>query len=221
RVRVVTYEGAFNYSKINNFGAGFAKGEYLLLLNNDTKVITPTWMEEMLMYGLREDVGVVGAKLYYEDRTIQHAGIVIGLGAHGTAGHTHYRVPEANVGYMGKLCYAQNVTAVTGACMLVRRSLYGELGGLDEDFAVALNDVDFCLRVRKKGLLNIFTPFAELYHFESKSRGSDNKKDKNALRYEEEALRFKERYKVELQKGDPYYNKNFSLLHSDFTVNWK
>ena len=221
QVSVVEYKGAFNYSKINNFGAGFAKGEFLLLLNNDTKVITPTWMEEMLMYGQREDVGCVGAKLYYEDKTIQHAGIVIGLGAHGTAGHTHYRVPEANVGYMGKLCYAQDVTAVTGACMLVKKEIYEKLGGLDEEFAVALNDVDFCLRVRKLGLLNIFTPFAELYHFESKSRGSDNKKDKNALRYEEEAKKFKERYKVELQKGDPYYNKNFSLLHSDFTVNWK
>ncbi|MBR1691902.1 MAG: glycosyltransferase [Lachnospiraceae bacterium] len=221
RISVVEYKGAFNYSKINNFGAGFAKGEYLLLLNNDTQVITPTWMEEMMMYGQREDVGAVGAKLYYEDRTIQHAGIVIGLGAHGTAGHTHYRVPEANVGYMGRLCYAQDVTAVTGACMLVRKSLYEQLGGLDEEFAVALNDVDFCLRVRKLGLLNVFTPFAELYHFESKSRGSDNKKDKNALRYDEEAKKFKERYKVELQKGDPYYNRNFSLLHSDFTVNWK
>ena len=221
QVQVVEYKGAFNYSKINNYGVGFAKGEYLLLLNNDTQIITPTWMEELLMYGQREDVGCVGAKLYYEDKTIQHAGIVIGLGAHGTAGHTHYGVPEANVGYMGKLCYAQDVTAVTGACMLVRKEIYEKLGGLDEEFAVALNDVDFCLRVRKLGLLNIFTPFAELYHFESKSRGSDNKKDKNALRYEEESNKFKERYKVELQNGDPYYNKNFSLLHSDFTVNWK
>lgn len=220
-VSVVEYKGAFNYSGINNFGARHAKGEFLLLLNNDTQVITKTWMEEMLMYGQRDDVGVVGAKLYYADKTIQHAGIVIGMGAHGTAGHTHYRVPEANVGYMGRLCYAQDVTAVTGACMLVRKSLYDKLGGLDEEFAVALNDVDFCLRVRRLGLVNVFTPFAELYHFESKSRGSDNKQDKNALRYEEEAAKFKERYKVELKKGDPYYNKNFSLLHSDFTVNWK
>lgn len=221
KVQVVTYQGAFNYSKINNYGATFAKGEYVLLLNNDTEVITEGWMEEMLMYGQREDVGVVGAKLYYEDKTIQHAGIVIGLGAHRTAGHTHYKVPEANVGYMGKLCYAQNVTAVTGACMLVKKSLYEQLGGLDEEYAVALNDVDFCLRVRKLGLLNIFTPFAELYHYESKSRGSDNKRDANAIRYQEESDKFKERWKVELVSGDPYYNKNFSLDHSDFTVNWK
>nr|MBQ8253429.1 glycosyltransferase [Lachnospiraceae bacterium] len=219
-VRVVEYKGAFNYSKINNLGVKHTTGDYVLLLNNDTQVITPNWMEEMLMYALRDDVGVVGAKLYYEDRTIQHAGIVVGLGAHRTAGHTHYRIPEANVGYMGKLCYAQNVSAVTGACMMVKKSLYEELGGLDEEFAVALNDVDFCLKVREKGLLNIFTPFAELYHFESKSRGSD-KNDSRAIRYQQESDRFKIKWEKVLAAGDPYYNPNFSLDHSDFTVNWK
>ena len=220
RVQVVEYKGDFNYSKINNFGVQYAKGEYLLLLNNDTEVITPDWMEELLMYAMRKDVGVVGAKLYYPDKTIQHAGIVIGLGAHRTAGHTHYRIPEANVGYMGKLCYAQDVTAETGACMMVSKALYEELGGLDESFTVALNDVDFCLRVREKGLLNIFTPFAELYHYESKSRGSD-KKDDRALRYQQESDRFRVKWADALAKGDPYYNPNFSLDHSDFTVNWK
>ncbi len=220
RVQVVEYKGDFNYSKINNFGVQYAKGEYLLLLNNDTEVITPDWMEELLMYAMRKDVGVVGAKLYYPDKTIQHAGIVIGLGAHRTAGHTHYRIPEANVGYMGRLCYAQDVTAVTGACMMVSKALYEELGGLDESFTVALNDVDFCLRVREKGLLNIFTPFAELYHYESKSRGSD-KKDERALRYQQESDRFRVKWADALAKGDPYYNPNFSLDHSDFTVNWK
>ena len=219
-VRVVEYEGAFNYSKINNLGVEHTTGEYVLLLNNDTQVITPNWMEELLMYALREDVGVVGAKLYYDDRTIQHAGIVVGLGAHRTAGHTHYRIPEANVGYMGKLCYAQNVSAVTGACMMVKKSLYEQLGGLDEEFAVALNDVDFCLKVREKGLLNIFTPFAELYHYESKSRGSD-KDDARAIRYQQESDRFKVKWEKVLSAGDPYYNPNFSLDHSDFTVNWK
>ncbi len=220
RVQVVEYKGDFNYSKINNFGVQYAKGEYLLLLNNDTEVINPDWMEELLMYAMRKDVGVVGAKLYYPDKTIQHAGIVIGLGAHRTAGHTHYRIPEANVGYMGRLCYAQDVTAVTGACMMVSKALYEELGGLDEGFTVALNDVDFCLRVREKGLLNIFTPFAELYHYESKSRGSD-KKDERALRYQQESDRFRVKWADALAKGDPYYNPNFSLDHSDFTVNWK
>lgn len=220
RVQVVEYKGDFNYSKINNFGVQYAKGEYLLLLNNDTEVITLDWMEELLMYAMRKDVGVVGAKLYYPDKTIQHAGIVIGLGAHRTAGHTHYRIPEANVGYMGRLCYAQDVTAVTGACMMVSKALYEELGGLDESFTVALNDVDFCLRVREKGFLNIFTPFAELYHYESKSRGSD-KKDERALRYQQESDRFRVKWADALAKGDPYYNPNFSLDHSDFTVNWK
>ena len=220
RVQVVEYKGDFNYSKINNFGVQYAKGEYLLLLNNDTEVITPDWMEELLMYAMRKDVGVVGAKLYYPDKTIQHAGIVIGLGAHRTAGHTHYRIPEANVGYMGRLCYAQDVTAVTGACMMVSKALYEELGGLDESFTVALNDVDFCLRVREKGFLNIFTPFAELYHYVSKSRGSD-KKDERALRYQQESDRFRVKWADALAKGDPYYNPNFSLDHSDFTVNWK
>ena len=118
------HKGVFNYSKINNFGARFATGEYILLLNNDTQVISINWMEELLMYAQRQDVGAVGAKLYYGDKTIQHAGIVIGLGAHRTAGHTHYRVAQTNLGYMGRLCYAQNVSAVTGACLLVKKALF-------------------------------------------------------------------------------------------------
>ena len=122
-------------------GVSRAQGEYVLLLNNDTQVITLDWIEEMLMYAQRDDVGVVGAKLYYEDRTIQHAGVVLGLGQHRTAGHTHYRVDSNNLGYMGRLCYAQNVMAVTGACMMMRRAVFDSLGGLDENLAVSLNDV--------------------------------------------------------------------------------
>ena len=217
RVRVVTYEGPFNYSRINNYGASFAEGDFLLLLNNDTQVITVNWMEEMLMYAQRRDVGAVGAKLYYEDKTIQHAGIVLGLGAHRTAGHTHYKVNIENVGYMGRLCYAQDVSAVTGACLLVRREWFDRLGGLDESFAVALNDVDFCLRLRGLGLLNVFTPFAELYHFESKSRGLDDSSER-AARYDEESARFREKWKAVLEAGDPYYNPNFSLDRSDFSL---
>lgn len=217
KIRIVTYEGDFNYSRINNYGAGFAQGEYILLLNNDTQVISVNWMEELLMYAQREDVGAVGAKLYYEDKTIQHAGIVIGLGAHRTAGHTHYKVNIENVGYMGKLCYAQDVSAVTGACMLVKKSLYDKIKGLDESFAVALNDVDFCLRLRKLGYLNVFNPYCELYHFESKSRGLDDESDR-AVRYNEEAARFREKWKEELEQGDPYYNPNFSLDYSDYSL---
>ena len=217
-ITVVTYTGAFNYSGINNFGAGFAKGEYLLLLNNDTQVISMNWLEAMLMYAQRPDVGAVGAKLYYGDRTIQHAGIVVGLGAHRTAGHTHYKINYDNLGYMGKLCYAQNVSAVTGACLMVKKSIYEALGGLDESFRVALNDVDFCLRVREKGYLNVFTPFAELYHYEAVSRGVDVVDEEKARRYEEECALFRARWKELLAKGDPYYNPNFSLDHSDYAL---
>lgn len=217
RVKVVTYTGSFNYSAINNFGVKETTGEYILLLNNDTQVITVNWMEEMLMYAQREDVGAVGAKLYYGDKTIQHAGVVIGLGAHRTAGHTHYKQHRENLGYMGRLCYAQDVTAVTGACLLVRKSLFEKVGGLDESFAISLNDVDFCLKLRKMGLLNVFTPFAELYHFESISRGLDDQGEK-AERYNRESAHFRDKWKKELQQGDPYYNPNFSLDRSDFSL---
>lgn len=216
-VRVITYEGDFNYSRINNLGVSRAEGEYVLLLNNDTSVITPDWIEELLMYAQRKDVGAVGAKLYYEDRTIQHAGVVLGLGAHRTAGHSHYRVDHRNLGYMGRLCYAQNVMAVTGACLMMRKSLYQELGGLDEQFAVALNDVDLCIRAWKDGRVNVFTPFAELYHYESASRGTDLS-GANAERYEKESALFRERWKDLLEQGDPYYNPNFSLDRSDFAL---
>lgn len=216
-IRVITYEGEFNYSRVNNLGVAQAQGEYVLLLNNDTAVITPDWIEELLMYAQRGDVGAVGAKLYYEDRTIQHAGVVLGLGAHGTAGHSHYLVDSRNLGYMGRLCYAQNVMAVTGACLMMQKALYEELGGLDETFAVALNDVDLCIRAWKAGRVNVFTPFAELYHYESASRGSDLA-GKNAERYEKESALFREKWKELLEQGDPYYNPNFSLERSDFAL---
>lgn len=217
QIKIVTYEGAFNYSKINNLGVSQADGEYVLLLNNDTQVITVNWMEELLMYAQRQDVGAVGGKLYYGDKTIQHAGVVIGLGAHRTAGHVHYRQKRENLGYMGRLCYAQNMTAVTGACLMVKRSLYEEAGGLEEEFAVSLNDVDFCLKLRRMGYLNVFTPFAELYHFESISRGLDNQGEK-AERYNDESARFREKWEKELAAGDPYFNPNFSLDKPDFSL---
>ena len=217
KIRVITYEGAFNYSAVNNLGVSKARGEYVLLLNNDTQVITVNWMEELLMYAQREDVGAVGAKLYYGDKTIQHAGVVLGLGAHRTAGHSHYGQHRDNLGYMGRLCYAQNVSAVTGACLLVKKELFLEVGGLDEGFAVSLNDVDFCIKLRQKGYLNVFTPFAELYHFESRSRGLDDQGEK-AERYNRESEKFREKWKEVLEAGDPYYNPNFSLDRSDFSL---
>ncbi|MBR2275784.1 MAG: glycosyltransferase family 2 protein, partial [Lachnospiraceae bacterium] len=220
KVRVVKYEGEFNYSRINNFGETFAHGKYLVLLNNDTEVVTRTWLEELLMYAQREDVGAVGCMLYYEDYSIQHAGIVLGLGAHRTAGHTHYRLPKDNLGYMGRLCYAQNVSAVTGACLMTKRELYEEIGGLSEEFRVALNDVDFCLRLRQKGLLNVFTPYAELFHYESRSRGSDveGALAEKAERYNKECTLFRTKWKEALEKGDPYFNPNFSLDYSNFVL---
>ena len=217
KIRVITYKGVFNYSAVNNLGVSKARGEYVLLLNNDTQVITVNWMEELLMYAQREDVGAVGAKLYYGDKTIQHAGVVLGLGAHRTAGHSHYGQHRDNLGYMGRLCYAQNVSAVTGACLLVKKELFLEVGGLDEGFAVSLNDVDFCIKLRQKGYLNVFTPFAELYHFESRSRGLDDQGEK-AERYNRESEKFREKWKEVLEAGDPYYNPNFSLDRSDFSL---
>ncbi len=217
RITLVTYDKEFNYSAVNNLGVQNTTGEYLVLLNNDTEIITGNWLEELLMYAQRDDVGAVGGKLYYADNTIQHAGVVIGLGAHRTAGHTHYRQPRQNLGYMGRLCYAQNVSAVTGACLMVKKSLYRELGGLDEDFRISLNDVDFCLRLREKNLLNVFTPFAELYHYESISRGLDDHGEK-AKRYNEESERFRKKWEDVLEKGDPYYNPNFTLDKSDFSL---
>ena len=221
-IRVVTYEkpegqNGFNYSAVNNFGVKQTKGDYILLLNNDTEVITVNWMEELLMYAQREDVGAAGAKLYYGNKTIQHAGVVLQLGAHRTAGHSHYGQSRENLGYMGRLCYAQNVSAVTGACLLVKKSLFEEVGGLDESFAISLNDVDFCLKLREKGLLNVFTPFAELYDYESVSRGLDDSGEK-AERYNRESAHFREKWKTVLEKGDPYYNPNFSLDRSDFAL---
>lgn len=224
RVSVVEYKYAegetFNYSRINNFGVSKARGEYILLLNNDTEVISLNWIEELLMYAQRDDVACVGGKLYYPDKTIQHAGIVIGLGAHRTAGHVHYRQRRENLGYMGRLCYAQNMSAVTGACLMVKKRIYDELGGLDETFEVSLNDVDFCLRCRQKNYLNVFTPFAELYHYESLSRGSDveDPHSENAKRYDREAEHFRTRWKEVIERGDPYYNPNFTLDRSDFSL---
>ncbi len=217
RIKLIRYIGDFNYSLVNNYGAAYADGQYLVLLNNDTQVLSPNWMEEMLMYAQRKDVGAVGAKLLYADKSIQHAGVVIGLGAHRSAGHTHYGKSYDNLGYMGRLCYAQDVTAVTGACLMVAKHIFIKQGGLDDHFAVSLNDVDFCLRLREAGYLNVFTPFAELYHFESVSRGLDDNGSK-AERYNAECERFKKKWAKQLKAGDPYYNPNFSLDRSDYSV---
>ena len=216
-IKVVKFEGEFNYSAVNNLGVKHADGDYILLLNNDTQVISVNWIEELLMFAQRKDVGAVGAKLYYGDKTVQHAGVVLQMGAHRTAGHVHCRQGRDSIGYMGKLCYAQNVSAVTAACLLVSKAKYEEVGGLDENFRVALNDVDFCLKLREKGYLNIFTPYSELYHYESISRGSDLE-GPNMARLDKEAEDFKAKWKEILDKGDPYYNPNFSLDANDYSL---
>lgn len=208
-IKVVTWEHPFNYSAINNFGAGFAKGEYLLLLNNDVEVISESWMEEMLMYAQREDVGAVGAKLYFANRSIQHAGVIIGIGEDGIAVHSHVGEPFSSVGYMGRLYFAQDVSAVTAACLMVKHSLYDAVGGFEEKLTVAYNDVDFCLKLRERGLLNICTPYAELYHYESISRGYENKPEKQQ-RFQSEVAFMKEKWGTVLEQGDPYYNPNMS-----------
>lgn len=218
KIEIVTYHGGFNYSAINNLGFQYTKGDYVLLLNNDVEILSPEWLEEMLMFCQRDDVGVVGAKLFYQDDTIQHAGIGIGLLT--IAGHYHKNFPKDHPGYMGRMLYAHDVSAVTGACMMVRRDIYEEVGGLDETFEVAFNDVDFCLKVREKNYLIVITPYAQLYHYESKSRGYDDSPIKQE-RFRSEIVRFSNKWKSELQKGDPFYNKNLTLEREDFGVNYR
>lgn len=217
RVMVTYWDHPFNFSAINNYGAQFASGEQLILLNSDTQIISPNWIDELLMYAQRSDVGAVGAKLYYPDNTIQHAGIVLGLGVHGIAGHVFYKAPKEDVGYMGRLYYAQNYSAVTAACVMIPRHVWQKVGGLDESFAVAFNDVDLCMRIRKAGYLIVWTPYAELYHYESKSRGLEDTPEKQQ-RFAGEVQRFQTRWRKELDAGDPYYNPNLTLDRSDFSL---
>ena len=215
-LKVLTWQGkGFNYSALNNFGARYATGEYLLLLNNDTEVITPGWLEEMVMYAQQKRVGCVGAKLLYPDDTIQHAGVGFGIG--GVAGHLHKYFPATSDGYMGRLNYVQDVYGDTAACLLIRKEIYEEVHGLDESYAVAFNDVDFCVRVREAGYTNVFTPFAQLYHYESKSRGMEDNPEKQK-RFQGEVLRFQARWGDLLAKGDPCTNPNFDIQREDFSL---
>lgn len=212
--RVVRYQGPFNFSAINNFGAGQARGEHLLLLNNDIEVLSHDFLRELLSYSQRADVGAVGAKLYYPDDTIQHAGVIMGI--NGSAGHSHKSYPRKAVGDLYRLVTTQDYMAVTGACLMTKASLYRAAGGLDEEnFAVAYNDVDYCLKLWQKGLLNVFTPRAEAYHYESKSRGLDTLSE-NARRYEREKAAFFAKYRAYIDDYDPYYNPHFNNLFENF-----
>ena len=214
-VKVLFWENDFNYSAINNFAVRHAKGEYLLFLNNDVEVITPNWLEEMLANCQRKDVGIVGAKLYYPDDKVQHAGVIIGLG--GIAGHAFWNLQRDCTGYMHKASIQQNLSAVTAACMMVKRSVFDEIKGFDENLAVAFNDVDFCLRVREKGHLIVYNPQVELYHYESKTRGSEDTKEK-IERFQGEIAYMEKRWADILEEGDPMYNPNLTLKKWDYSL---
>ena len=215
KVRVVNWDGEFNYSAINNYGATYAKGQYYLLLNNDTEIINSDCLKELLGYCQRKDVGAVGARLYYHDDTIQHAGVVVGAG--GIAGHAFVQESRGSLGYFGRIVASQDLSAVTAACMMVKKSVYEEVGGLSENLKVAFNDIDFCLKIRKAGYLVVYNPYAELYHYESKSRGQEDSLEKME-RFNNEIETFRMKWPEILENGDPYYNVNLSLMSTPYTI---
>ena len=215
KAHVVYWDREFNYSAINNYGVSFAKGEYILLLNNDTEIINEDCLEQLLGYCMRNDVGAVGARMYYEDDTIQHAGVVIGFG--GIAGHCFVLQPRGTTGYCHRIICAQDYSAVTAACMLVKKTAFDEVGGLTEELAVAFNDIDFCMKLRQAGYLIVYNPYAELYHYESKSRGLEDTPEKVA-RFNKEMQIFERRWPDIMRDGDPYYNPNLTLKSQDFSL---
>lgn len=211
-INVVNWEGPFNYSKINNYGRMYCKGEFIVLLNNDIEVISERWLEEMLMHAQRKEVGAVGTKLYYPNGKIQHAGVIVGVGS--VAGHSHKYFERGEFGYMGRLKIVQNLSAVTAACMMIKSSLFDEINGFCEEFAVAFNDIDFCLRIREKGYLIVFTPYAELFHYESLSRGVEDSPEK-IRRFQGEIKLFESKWG--LYRYDPYYSTHLTLEKEDFS----
>ena len=215
RVRVVVWEDVFNYSRITNFGVAHSRGEYILLLNNDTEVITPDFIQEMLGYCMREDVGVCGARLFYFDDTIQHAGVIVGLG--GICGEGFQGFPKENGGYQNRIFCPQDYSAVTAACLMTKKSVFEEVGGMDENFQIAYNDIDYCLKVRQTGRLVVYNPFAMLHHYEYKSRGVEKTPEKLA-RYNREVDLFTTRYAKMISEGDPYYNPNLTRRYQDFSL---
>jgi GT2 family glycosyltransferase len=216
--KVVYWYREFNFSEITNFGRGYACGDYLVLMNNDIEIISPNWIEEMLMFCQRSDVGAVGAKFYYPDNTIQHGGVILGVG--GVASHAFLHFHRNSPGYFCRLLYQQNLSAVTAACMMLKTKVFDEVKGFDPVFAVAFNDIDFCMRIRKAEYLIVWTPYAEAYHYESKSRGPEDTPEKK-LRFNKEVLLFQKRWAKELALGDPYYNVNLTLSKEDFSIRGK
>lgn len=208
-VKVVYWEAGFNYSTINNFGFKFAKGDYIMLLNNDVELITPNIFQSMLGFCIRPEVGIVGAKLLYNDHTVQHAGVLVGAG--GLADHVFKGIHEDDPGYMGRAISSQDVSAVTAACLLVKRSVYEEVGGLEDEFQVAFNDVDFCLKVRKAGYLIVYDADVKLFHYESKSRGMEDTTER-FIRFGNEMMLLNSKWDILSTFVDPYYNPNLSYL---------
>lgn len=221
KIQVVTWEsnGVFNYSAINNYGARFAKGEYLVLLNNDIEILTPDWLEEMVSTCQRDEVGIVGARLFYPDDTIQHAGIVVGVGGHarGIASNMFVGLRKVKDGYLHKSAIQLNYSAVTAACLMVKRNAFDAVDGLTEELAVAFNDVDFCLKIRKLGYLVCYNPYVVAYHYESKSRGSEDSPEKQK-RFHSEIDYMREHWNEILKNGDPYYNVNLSSVKNDYSL---
>lgn len=213
-VKVIYYEGDFNYSKINNYGVKYTHGEYILFLNNDTKVIEPDSIEDMLGVCQREDVGVVGAKLLYEDDTVQHCGVVVGY--HGYATAAFSLIDRNDFGYMGRPRVSWDVSAVTAACLMTKREIFDEVDGFDEDFKVACNDVDLCLKIRSLNKWIVEDVFSVWYHYESKSRGLEDTPEKQA-RFQSEIARFQKKWPEILKNGDPFHNPNFDLDKGPFT----
>lgn len=218
KIKVIQYEDEFNYSKINNFAVKQAKGEYVVLLNNDVEIITDNWLEEMLSNCQRPEVGITGVKLLYPDNTVQHAGVIIGLG--GIAGHAFVGLDGNHPGYFGRAFVQQNLSAVTAACFMVSKEIYNEVGGLEETLKVAFNDVDFCLKVRKAGYLVVMNPNVRLYHYESKSRGTEDTPEKQE-RFHSEVQCMAKKWRDILEEGDPYYNQNLTLIRGDFSLKGK
>jgi GT2 family glycosyltransferase len=220
KVRILEDNSPFNYSRLNNLAVRCdrrkedSKGDLVCLLNNDTLIIHPEWLTEMVQLAIRPEVGCVGAKLLYPDDTIQHAGVILGLG--GYAAHSHRGLGRNSPGYFGRAQVRQNLSAVTGACLMVRREVYLEVGGLTESYTVAYNDVDFCLKVMKAGYRNIYTPYAELYHLESKTRGDDNSAAKQA-RFNSEKAQLMGSWREWIVK-DPYYSPNLTRDREDFSI---
>jgi glycosyltransferase involved in cell wall biosynthesis len=215
RVRVLAYDHPFNYSAINNFGVKEAKGEILGFINNDIEVICPGWLSEMVSHALRPEIGCVGAKLYYSNESIQHCGVILAIG--GVAGHSHKNFPKNHPGYFARAMLTQNLSAVTAACLIMRKNVFEEVGGFDEkNLSVAFNDVDLCLKVREAGYRNLWTPYAELYHHESLSRGHEDSPEKQQ-RFQSEVLHMQEKWGSKLMR-DPYYNDNLTLDDEEFSL---